>query len=390
MANDLTFGDLSTILNSITEQVTGESSIAPVNTSEFITVAQTALKCGMDPLNTAISQVLSRTIFSNRPYYRKFRGMEVDNIQYGNHVRKMQMIDSDFEKDNRLNLVEGQSIDMYKVKKPKVLQTNFYGYEQFARKVTRYYDQINSAMTGPDQFGSFIAMLMQNAADQNEQARETTARFLMANLAAGVYSGGNSKQVVHLITEYNTHTGKSLTLTTVYDPANYPEFIKWVYGRVAAITDMLTERLAIYHMNVTGSEVMRHTPYDKQRVYLLAPDRYEMEARVLADTFHDNYLRMADTETINFWQSPDYPSQLQIKPAYMAEDGTIAVAEEAVTIPNLFGVITDVEAGGMTVADEWSGATPFNVDGGYTNFYWHFTHRYWNDFTENVVILLMD
>ena len=127
MANDLTFTQLSTVLNSIVSQATGASAQAVVDTSTFVNVAQTALKTGYDPLSTAISQVLSRTIFSTRPYSAKFPMHRKTAQQYGNHTRKLQVVDKDFENDQRFSLTEGASVDMYVVNKPKVLQTNFYG-----------------------------------------------------------------------------------------------------------------------------------------------------------------------------------------------------------------------------------------------------------------------
>ena len=122
---ELDFNDLSTVLNSLVHQATGQTAQAVVDTSSFISVAQTALKAGYDPLATAISQLLSRTIFSVRPYERKFGGLEVSNIQYGNHVRKLTTVDKDWEQDKRFELTDGASVDQYAVNKPKVLQTNF-------------------------------------------------------------------------------------------------------------------------------------------------------------------------------------------------------------------------------------------------------------------------
>lgn len=61
--NDLTFNQLSMVLNSIVQQATGQQVLQVTNTAEFVSVAQTALKTGYDPVLQAISQVLSRTIF---------------------------------------------------------------------------------------------------------------------------------------------------------------------------------------------------------------------------------------------------------------------------------------------------------------------------------------
>ena len=73
-ANDLTFEQIVTVLNSIASQATGQAQLTATNTSDFITVAQTTLKAGADPIMNAISQTLSKTIFSIRPYFEKFQG----------------------------------------------------------------------------------------------------------------------------------------------------------------------------------------------------------------------------------------------------------------------------------------------------------------------------
>lgn len=389
-ANTLEFNQISTVLNSIVSQATGKAAITPTNTSEFVTVAQTGLKTGYDNLIQAVSQVLSRTIFSNRPYSRKFRGLEADTIRYGNHVRKLQIADKDAEDDNRLPLTDGASVDQQVVSKPTVIQTNFYGSNAFQRHYTIFKDQLDVAFSGPDEFARFIALITQNCSDLIEQEHENLARFTIDNYIAGVSAGANASQIVHLLTEYNAQTGLTLTATSVYDPANYPAFMKWVYARVAAVSAMLTERSQVYHTNITGKEVSRHTPERDQRVYILAQNRYGTEARVLADTYHDNYLKTAVNEYVNFWQSIKAPSEINVKPTYMDATGALVTPTKAVDLKNVFGVIMDREAAGYTVVNQWSGTSPFNQRGGYQNIWFHFTDRYWNDFTENGVIFLLD
>ncbi len=56
----------------------------------------------------------------------------------------------------------------------------------------------------------------------------------------------------------------------------------------------------------------------------------------------------------------------------------------------MVGVLMDQEAAGYTVVNQWSAPAPFNARGGYTNMFWHFTDRYWNDFTENAVIFMLE
>ena len=389
--NDLTFNQLSMVLNSIVQQATGQKVQQVTNTAEFVSVAQTALKTGYDPVLQAISQVLSRTIFSIRPYTRKFGGLMVSNQQFGNIVRKLNIADKDWEEDSRFELTDQNSVDMYKVNKPSILQTNFYGANVFEKSLTIFKDQLDCAFSNPDEFGRFVSMTMTNASDMIEQAHENLARATLANFIGGKISG-DTASVIHLLTEYNTITGLNppLTAETVYQPANFKPFMQWVYSRVASLSSLMTERTQKFHINVTGKEISRHSPVNKQKVYLYAPARYQTETMVLADVYHDNFLRMADNETVNFWQSIDKPDEINVQPVYLQADGMLKSDDVPLNQKGIFGVMFDEEAAGYTVVNQWSAPTPFNSKGGYSNIFWHFTDRYWNDFTENGIVLLLD
>lgn len=388
-ANDLSFNQLSTVLNSIVAQATGKNPLAITNTSEFISVAQTALKTGYDPLLQSISQVLSRTIFSTRPYYRKFGGIQVDNQKWGNITRKLNISDKDWENDVRFELVDGESVDMYKVNKPNILQTNFYGANVYERSYTIFKDQLDCAFSGPDEFARFLSMVTGNCTDMIEQAHENLARATVANYIGGKVKG-DADSCIHLLTEYNALTGLALTKENVYQPANYKPFIDWVYSRIATLTELMTERSQLFHTNITGKTINRHTPLQRQRVYLYAPARFNIESMSLANTYNYNFLKMAYNETVNYWQSIQSPSKINVKPSYLKADGTITTPEGALEQDDIFGVIFDEEALGYTVMNQWSATTPFNAKGGYSNVFFHFTDRFWNDFTENGLVLLLD
>lgn len=388
-ANDLSFNQLSTVLNSIVAQATGKNPLAITNTSEFISVAQTALKTGYDPLLQSISQVLSRTIFSTRPYYRKFGGIQVDNQKWGNITRKLNISDKDWENDVRFELVDGESVDMYKVNKPNILQTNFYGANVYEKSYTIFKDQLDCAFSGPDEFARFLSMVTGNCTDMIEQAHENLARATVANYIGGKVKG-DADSCIHLLTEYNALTGLALTKENVYQPTNYKPFIDWVYSRIATLTELMTERSQLFHTNITGKTINRHTPLQRQRVYLYAPARFNIESMSLANTYNYNFLKMAYNETVNYWQSIQSPSKINVKPSYLQADGTITTPEVALEQDDIFGVIFDEEALGYTVMNQWSATTPFNAKGGYSNVFFHFTDRFWNDFTENGLVLLLD
>lgn len=387
--NTLTIEQTSAVLNDVLAQVTGSKTIGTVMPENFVSVATTVLKQDYDVTLKAISQVLSRTIFSVRPYTRKFKGMEADEIRFGNHVRKLNLSDLPFEDDQRYTLEDDVSVDMYKVRKPKVLQVNMYGQETFQTHYTVFRDQLDVAFSSMEEFGRFLSMVAQNLSDTIEQAHESLARATVANFINGKVKG-DAPNVIKLVTVYNDMTGAALTPDTVKQPQNFVPFVKWMYGYISSISSLLTERTVKYHINVTDHEIARHTPASMQSLYLYSPELNNIRTSVLSDVFNPDFLKLAYTEQVNFWQSIDTPMGINNKPEYLLPDGTTKVEEEAVVTSNVFGLMCDIEAMGYTVVNQWTATTPFNAAGGYSNIYFHFTDRYWNDFTENAVVFLLE
>lgn len=389
--NELNFKQVSALLTYIVNQATGHSALTPTNMSEFVSVATTALKNGVDPVMSAITQMVSRTIFSIRPYSEKFKGLRVSSERWGNIVRKLNIADGAYIDDTSFALPEdGQSVDMYKLRRPNILQTNFYGANVFSIERSYFREQLECAFTGPEELASFYSMVTGNIMDMIETAHENLKRATLSNLIGGIVKGGGAEQKVHLLTEYNAKTGGKYTAVTIMAPDVYPDFMKFVYARIATVSALLTERLQLHHINVTGKAITRHTPYENQRLYMYAPAMYESTARAIADTYHDTFLRYADHETVNFWQAVNAPDTINVTPSYLKADGTITTPSEAVSVPKVFALLCDEEACGMTVCNEWSATSPLNISGGYYNVAWHFTDRFWNDFTENAVVFTMD
>ena len=400
--NTLNFEQVSTVLTSIVKQATGQTVLTATDTGSFTSVAQIALRADRDAVMQAISNVISRTIFSIRPYSAKMTGLMMDTFRWGNMLRKLSIADSDWADDPAYKWPalwdagqtppsgDGQAIDPWTIKKPNVLQTNFYGASVYFDEMTIFEDQLETAFTGPEQLGSFLSLLMTNLSNRLELSNENIRRGLVANAIASVVDENQTGRVIHLLTEYNTATGQSYTVQQIYEPANFPAFMKWVYSRVAQISDLFTEMSLKFQTVITGKPVLRHTPYQDQRLYLFAPARHDIDARVLADTFHDSYLRYADVESVNYWQSIDTPDSINVTPAYTDTAGVLKVPGSAVSQSDIFGIIFDRDAMGMTLLDQRVLSTPLNTKGLYRNLHVHCKQRVVMDNTEKIAVLLLD
>lgn len=401
--NTLNFEQVSTVLTSIVQQATGQIVETPTDTGSFVSVAQVALRADRDAVMNAISNILTRTIFSIRPYSAKMQGLEMDTFRWGGMMRKLSIADSAWQDDPAFKYPvlfdstqnpatgDGGEVDPWKIKKPNILQTNFYGQSVYYDSMTITENQLETAFTGPEQLGSFLSLLMTNLANRLEMSNESIRRGLVCNAIGALYDENNSDRVVHLLTEYKTLTGlSSLTIQDVYKPDNFSAFTKWVYSRVAEITDLFTANSQMFQTVITGKPIMRHTPLEDQRVYLYSPMQRQIEARVLADTFHDNFLRYSDVESLAYWQSIDSKDTVEVIPSYVDNTGTLVTPASAVTVENVFGLIFDRDCMGMTVLDRRVLSTRVNEAGLYRNIHVHARQRVVFDNTEKACLLLLD
>ena len=394
--NDLNpgFADAATLLTSIVKQATGQSAITPTSLADFVSVGTIALNAGYDPLLNAISQVIGKTIFSIRPYTERFGGLRADVQKWGNHVRKLKLADNEFESDQRFweapsdLLDDGDAVDMYTIKKPKAVQLNFYGQVNWQDHITLFRDQLDAAFHDPDELLQFTSMIMTNMSNRIAQARESCARTALANFIGSKNILGTG-HVIHLIDEYNSATGQTLTAATINQPANYATFIRWVAGFIKTLSRRMEERSSIYQVQITGKPINQHSPRDRQKLYLLADYVNRMDAEVLSTTYNEQYLELGEVEEVSFWQSISSPDEVKVTPSYMNTSGAI-VTGAAQTLSAVFGVLFDEEAVMTQEVNTWSAPTPFNAAGGYTNMYWHKSDRYLNDFSEKGVVLLLD
>ena len=390
--NDMTINQVYTLVNAICNDVKGGNLTAPVNTAGFIAQATTALKTGYDPVINSISQIMHKTIFSDRAYRPIFAGIRKNSEQWGNHVRKLTPLDSDFESNVSYSLTDGQAVDQYVVNKPKVLQTNFYGETTYQKHLTIFGRQLDTAFSDAWELGRFFAMVMSNAQSQIAQAREELERETIAGFIAAK-SLADAGNVISLTDEYNDATGSSLTTETVMLPANFPDFARWVFAYIKTIAMDMRVRGYRYHLNLTGltvpAMIPRHTPAGRLKMTMYAPFINNIDARVLSTTFNDEYLKLIEKSEVTFWQTPDDPMNISAIPSYTAADGTITTAQSAVEVENVVAVLHDEEAMGHTVVHETSRPSPYNARGDYYNQFWKWTDRYWNDLTENAVVLTL-
>lgn len=376
------------LIAQIHKEATGRETITPVDLSSFISVAQTTLQSGYENTLNAITQVLGRTLIAVRPYTRKFSGIEYSNDRWGAITRKISFADKEPLEDPTFNLVDGEAVDQQTVRKPDVVETRYVGSMVYMGQYTIFTRQLDVAFSNPSEFANFMSGLMTHFSNEREQWLEELSRTILTNFIGGKNALNNG--IIHLLTEYNAATGLSLTATTVRQPENFKAFTKWAYARVEQLSQLMSERSQLFQAVINNKPIMRHTPVIDQKIYLGADYLAHMQAEVLADTYHENFLKYADVEAVNYWQAIDSPNSISVKPTYINAIGAVIEGEEQVLTDKVLGLMFDRDALGYNIYQESLETSPYNAKGQYYNIFSHVRTQLQNDFTEKGVVLLLD
>lgn len=386
--NTMGIEQVYSLITAIHNQATGNNTLAATDTSSFVSVAQATLQAGYDSVLQAITQVVSRTLMAVRPYSRKFAGLEVSTARWGGIIRKISFADRGPLTDPTYILQDGQPVDQFVVRNPEPLETRYVGSDVYSGCYTIFTKQLDVAFSSPEEFSAFISGLMMHFSNEREQWLEDLSRGILMNGIAAKFDIG--ADIVHLLSEYNTATGLSLTQNTVKQPANYPAFIRWAYARIAQISQQMTERSELFQQKITGYNIYRHTPVEDQKFFVNADFLEHIKAEVLSTTYHNDLLTLGDVEPVGYWQAIKSPTSIDCKPVYVDNTGAVTVASSAVNELDIVGVLFDRDAMGYCIADDSIETSPYNAYGQYYNIFSHMRVQLQNDLTEKIVIFQLD
>lgn len=406
MANTLNCQDVYALMNEIVSEATARTDLDVVDTTSFVAVGETLLRTGTEQTLGAISTVLGRTIFSVRPYKGKLESLRTVSERWGMMTRKVvNLYDEVEESQDRYSqyynsstnpqLDDDNSIDMYRIRKPKVLQLNFYGSKILQKHVTIFRDQLSEAFRSESEFARFIDSVMIEFSNEIEMLNEAESRATLINYLAGlkyIDDTWNVGNVVDLVEQFNTTHDTTYTreeLLSTY----LTEFMQFTASTIKIYSEKLTDNTTKYHVNITGyNKIMRHTPKSKQKMIMFNQPFITAKATVYSELFNPQYLEIGDFEGVNYWQSNTDGKEtfIKCKPNVLSASlGESVNVASAVEIPYVLGALFDSDAIGVTPQFDYSSTTPFNSAGGYWNNFMHWRFNAWTDFTENAILFVL-
>lgn len=359
------------IVNNVAGQVMGTNAIAVVDTNSFISLGNQILSSQTMTENFANELVLriARTIVSFRMYYSRLKPLIFDDIEWGAIVQKVKVEMPEAVEDKAYDLKDGDSVDMYVVRKPKIHQKFFVNRTPYSFFVTIQRWQLKRAFLNEAAMMAFINAIFGEIRNKLELTFESLGYLAMDNYIANA----KPTQTIDLVTDFNTETGQSLTAITALQSS---EFLRYAIGRMNIMSRKMETMATIY--NAEGYQ--RHTPRALQRFVILDEFLERVRTVVQWEAFHEQYVSKVANLEIPFWQSLQDPFKIMVT----NEEGT------ETTINNVVGFIHDRDALGTYRKESEVLTTPLNARGRYTNTFYHEEQMWFNDLSENGIVFTLN
>lgn len=415
MARTLTAKDCHALMNLLVKEATGQDAqIQAVDSSTFVSAGELVLSTGTENTLNALSLVLGRTFMAVRPYNAKFNLINaISTREYTHRMRKISFYSREAQasgdwntqlytnlaqgKTNGQNIEDGSATatkSMWEQNQPVPLEVNFAGQNVWEDSTTVYDYQLQQAFRSEAEFGEFVAGIMTERGNDIESQKEAYNRMTLLNFIAGVYDLNQPGSVVNLTEAFNDEFDTSYTSAELLSD-HLEDFAKFMSARIRIDSDRLTNRSVKCHWSPSktiGEDsyvLLRHTPKDRQRLFLYNPLMIKTKAYVFPTLFNPEYLDMKQYEGVLYWQNEADPSAIKITPAIPNTSGTTQTAGNQVSLSMVVGLLFDEDALMVDYQLERSNTTPLEARKGYRNIWWTFSKNSINDFTENAILYYM-
>ena len=376
----MTVKQIATILQTITDEVVGESVVVQEDLSNIVDVGQQILSnTTVDNYVKALVNRIGRTEFVDRVLASTAPTITRDSWEYGSILQKVRCELPDATTNPTWQLVKGQSVDPFIYNPPEVTAKYFNSKTTFEIDISFTEVQVKESLKSATEFMRFIAMIENRIRTKLTLCRDNLIMRAIVNMIAEKIASEQS--VVNLLTEYNYVFKTTLKAAKAVKD---PDFLRFASATIKLYSDRLKTASTLYN----NDGYVTFTPKEYQHLVLLSEFATGLEVYLYSDTYHEELLKLGAFDTVAFWQgtgdsaAPNYTAASTIN-AIIASDGTTAVNTSGVV-----GVLFDRDA--CAVCNDNPRVTSiYNPRGEYTNYFYKEDCSYINDLAENVIVFIV-
>ena len=367
-------------VNDAQKEVLGESAIITEDLSNIVSVGEQIANMNLyDKYVGALLNRIARSIFSIRAYSGRAPRVLMDSWEFGSIVQKVHMKLPDAEDNESWELVDGATYEENQFYKPSVFVKLWNHKTTFEIPLSVAEVQLKQSFTGAEEMARFVGMLYQAVENSlTLKFDELIMRTINNFIGATIQDGTSGVNVIHLVTEYNTNYGASLTSATApYDKG----FLRYVVFRMKQVASRLSTYSTLFNLGGT----QKHTPREDLRIVLHETIDAGVSAFLQSDTFHDELVKLPQADVVPFWQGSGTSYALADTTSINVQVLDTAGVKQSVSEDYIIGVMFDRDALGVTGFNRRT-TSKYNAKAEFYNYWYKEDAGYFNDYNEPFVL----
>lgn len=376
-------------LNSLTEQITGQSDLVQTDLSNVVDIGKTLFdNSSVDNYVKKLVDHIGKVAVVNRQISSMAPSLVMDSWEFGAALEKITIAPPEASTNPTWSLTDGQTYNQDEFYAPEVTAKFYSERNTYSIPISRAERQVVGSFSNATQLSAFfsgIETAIRNAVTINTDAmiRATIGTMIgktLANEASnGTYTGRTGVKAVNLLYEYNTAHQTTLTAA---EAMQEPEFIRYASNRMQNYISWMTGQSSLF--NVGGT--LKFTPREDLHVILLSEFKNAANTYLQSNTFNEEYTALPLGETVQYWQGSgetfDFSdtSSLNIQ----ISDGTSS-GKTTINATGILGVMADRWAMGVN-NQNFRSPTHVNASGEFVNIFYKYDGSFFVDDNENFVV----
>ena len=381
------------IVNAMSQEYLGKTDIVTEDLTGIVDFGDQIQNLGLlDNYVKSLIDHIGKVVFVDRPYQGSVPSVLMDGWEYGAIMEKIAMDEYPKAQENDTwNLQNGKSYDPNVFNQPKASAKFFNKRSTFEIPISLAEKQVKSAFSNAQQLNSFFSMINTAIETSMTIKLDSLVMSTINSMSAATIKNAESAptpRAVNLLTLYNTRFTQNLTAAQAIQN---PDFLRWASFYMGIYVKRLSKLSTLF--NVGGKE--RFTSADRLHIVLLDEFVKASEAYLQSDTYHENFVKLPNAETVPYWQGSgtdyDFESTSSINVKYQPPQDDAGAPPAAVTVEQsgILGVMFDRDALGVSNLDRRT-TTNYNPRGEFFNNWYKFDAGYFNDLNENFVVFYVE
>ena len=381
------------ILNTITTEILGEETVVNEDLSNVVDIGRAFenLDNGLDNYVRRLQDHIGRMVFVDRVYSGRAPRVLMDGWEYGSILEKVRAALPEATENESWDLQDGASYDPNVFTAPQVSVKFFNKRVTFEIPISITEKQVKSSFSNATQLNAFYSMI-QTAIENSMTVKLDSLIMRTINTAiaetiyseytggAGTYDDSTGVRAVNLLYMYNDTLPESATPLTAADAIHDSDFIRFASYQMALYSDRLAVISTLF--NIGGTE--KFTPKDRQHFVMLSEFKRAADVYLQSDTFHDEFTRLPDAESVTYWQGSGIDYAFESTSAI----NVTTADNHTVSVSGVLGVIFDRDTLGVANLDRRV-TTNYNPKAEFWN-EWHKADAgYFLDLDENCVVFFV-